>query len=152
MFVSVLLSGYIFEHLEKHYGWRTATVRMVAQCLAVGGSSACLLIVVYCGDVNTSYAFLIIAMVSRKSSIRVCVCRGSHYTLSPVYRINVYYACAVLFSQLFYGSLNSGVGCGYTDISPNFSFSMNTIGNTMSSAGGMATPLVVSAFTTAYPG
>lgn len=56
------------------------------------------------------------------------------------------------YFQVFYGSLNSGVGCGYTDISPNFSFSMNTIGNTMSSAGGMATPLIVSAFTTAYPG
>lgn len=44
------------------------------------------------------------------------------------------------------------MNCGYQDVSPNFSFSMNTLGNTAGSFAGILAPIVVAAFTTTYSG
>lgn len=48
--------------------------------------------------------------------------------------------------------MTSGSRCGYMDISPNFSFAMNSIGNTCGSIAGILGPLIVAAFLTSYPG
>ncbi len=46
----------------------------------------------------------------------------------------------------------ASLACAYSDMSPNYSPIMNTIGNTIGAVAGIVGPLVVAAFTDAYPG
>lgn len=59
------------------------------------------------------------------------------------------FACLVV-AQALQGSAQSGIGCAYLEISPTFSSSLNTVGNTLSSIAGVAGPLVVSALVSNY--
>jgi hypothetical protein len=64
LFASVLIFGYLFEHLQQRYKWRTRTVRLWSQILSLGGSSLCLIVVAFTTDnVPLSYVFLVIAQV-----------------------------------------------------------------------------------------
>ncbi len=57
-----------------------------------------------------------------------------------------------MLTQLFYGAVICGLACAYSDLSPNYSSILNSIGNTIGAVAGIAGPLVVAAFTEAYPG
>jgi MFS family permease len=46
----------------------------------------------------------------------------------------------------------SGLGCAYSDVAPNYSSALNSVGNTIGSIAGIVGPIVVSEFTTAYEG
>lgn len=49
------------------------------------------------------------------------------------------------------GSVQCGIGCAYTDVAPNFSSSLNTIGNTLGAVAGIVGPLVVAFLTEELP-
>lgn len=50
------------------------------------------------------------------------------------------------------GAVQSGVGCAYSDVSPNYSSSLNSVGNTIGAIAGIAGPLIVSACLDENPG
>ena len=54
--------------------------------------------------------------------------------------------------QIFFGSNQSGLGCVWTDIAPNYSSSLNSLGNTMGSVAGILGPIIVSACIETWPG
>ncbi len=54
--------------------------------------------------------------------------------------------------QFFFGAAICGLSCAYSDLSPNYSSILNSIGNTIGAVAGIAGPLVVAALTEAYPG
>lgn len=58
----------------------------------------------------------------------------------------------LIITQSFYGAIQSGVQCSYSDVAPNYSSALNTIGNGLSAIAGLSGPLVVSALTDALPG
>jgi MFS family permease len=53
---------------------------------------------------------------------------------------------------VFFGSNQSGLGCVWTDIAPNYSSSLNSLGNTFGSVAGILGPIVVAACTSTWPG
>jgi MFS family permease len=50
------------------------------------------------------------------------------------------------------GASQVGLGCAYSDVAPNYSSALNSVGNTIGSIAGIVGPIVVAAFTEAYPG
>eukprot|EP01034_Spumella_vulgaris_P021316 gene21316-27346_t len=60
--------------------------------------------------------------------------------------------CFMILSLFCYGATVASLACAYSDMSPNYSPIMNTIGNTIGAVAGIVGPLVVAAFTDAYPG
>lgn len=50
------------------------------------------------------------------------------------------------------GASQVGLGCAYSDVAPNYSSALNSVGNTIGSVAGIVGPIVVSAFVEAYPG
>jgi MFS family permease len=56
----------------------------------------------------------------------------------------------IVITLFFYGSVVSGIGCAYLDISPKYSSLLNTIGNTLGALAGIAGPIVVSFCVTAF--
>jgi ACS family sodium-dependent inorganic phosphate cotransporter len=57
----------------------------------------------------------------------------------------------MILTQLLYGAGQSGLGCAYSDVAPNYSSSLNSIGNTISAIAGIVGPIVVAAFISDYP-
>lgn len=53
----------------------------------------------------------------------------------------------LIITQSFYGAIQSGVQCSYSDVAPNYSSALNTIGNCLGAIAGIAGPLIVSALT-----
>lgn len=50
------------------------------------------------------------------------------------------------------GACQSGVFCAYSDIAPNFSTELNSIGNTCGSVAGIIGPLIIAACSDAFEG
>ena len=50
------------------------------------------------------------------------------------------------------GACQVGLGCAYSDVAPNYSSALNSVGNTIGSIAGIVGPIVVAALTEAYPG
>jgi MFS transporter, ACS family, solute carrier family 17 (sodium-dependent inorganic phosphate cotransporter), other len=50
------------------------------------------------------------------------------------------------------GASQIGLGCAYSDVAPNYSSALNSVGNTIGSVAGIVGPLVVAAFTASTPG
>ena len=50
------------------------------------------------------------------------------------------------------GAAQVGLNCAYSDVAPNYSSALNSIGNTIGAVAGIVGPIVVSAFTTEYEG
>ena len=57
----------------------------------------------------------------------------------------------LIVTQSFYGAVQSGVQCSYSDVAPNYSSALNTVGNCISAVAGIAGPLIVSALTEGLP-
>jgi MFS family permease len=57
----------------------------------------------------------------------------------------------MILTQFLFGAGQSGVGCAYSDVAPNYSSSLNSIGNTIGSIAGIVGPIVVAAFISDYP-
>jgi MFS family permease len=55
---------------------------------------------------------------------------------------NTSYAFLIV-TQSMYGAVQSGIQCAYSDVAPNYSSAMNTLGNFLSAAAGIAGPLVI---------
>ncbi len=58
----------------------------------------------------------------------------------------------LVLGQSLLGAAQSGIGCAYLDVSPYYSARYNTVGNALGAIGGIASPIVVSALLTAFPG
>ena len=58
----------------------------------------------------------------------------------------------LVLGQSLLGAAQSGIGCAYLDVSPYYSARYNTVGNALGAVGGIASPIVVSALLTAFPG
>lgn len=58
----------------------------------------------------------------------------------------------MVLTQVFYAAASCGISCIYTDVAPLYSSSLNSLGNTVSAIAGLAGPIVVSAFLSAFPG
>lgn len=58
----------------------------------------------------------------------------------------------MILTQLLFGAGQSGLGCAYSDVAPNYSSSLNSIGNTIGAVAGIVGPIVVAAFIGDYPG
>ena len=58
----------------------------------------------------------------------------------------------MVFALFFFGAVQSGVSCAYLDISPNFSNTMNTVGNMVGAVAGIVGPIVVSICITVWEG
>merc|ERR1712023_243241 len=58
----------------------------------------------------------------------------------------------LVLGQSLLGAAQSGIGCAYLDASPYYSARYNTVGNALGAVGGIASPIVVSALLTAFPG
>lgn len=52
---------------------------------------------------------------------------------------------------MFFGSNQSGLGCVWTDIAPNYSSSLNSVGNTVGAIAGILGPIIVAQCTEAWP-
>ena len=50
------------------------------------------------------------------------------------------------------GAAQVGLNCAYSDVAPNYSSALNSIGNTIGAIAGIVGPLVVAEFTTEYEG
>lgn len=64
-------------------------------------------------------------------------------------------SAAVFFLVLalfMYGATQSGLACSFLDVSPNYSCSLNSLGNLVGAIAGIMAPLVVSMFTYIFPG
>jgi MFS transporter, ACS family, solute carrier family 17 (sodium-dependent inorganic phosphate cotransporter), other len=64
---------------------------------------------------------------------------------------NVAY-CFMIFTQLMFAAGQSGLGCAYSDVAPNYSSTLNSIGNTIGAIAGIVGPIAVAAFIETYPG
>ena len=59
----------------------------------------------------------------------------------------------LLFSaQVCFSAAQCGHGCAFTDVAPNYSSALNTMGNTVGASAGIVGPIVVSALLEAFPG
>ena len=114
-FIATVCFGQLFYYMQHAFGWKTRTVRQVAQFVSFVGSSTCLLLCGFLSDATTAFACMVIGLG-------------------------------------LYGASQSGIACAFLDVSPNYSSTLNTIANVFGSIAGIASPLVVSIFTTAYPG
>lgn len=52
----------------------------------------------------------------------------------------------VILTQFFSAAAQCSIGCSYSDVSPNYSGTLNACGNTLAAIAGIVGPLVVSAF------
>lgn len=58
----------------------------------------------------------------------------------------------MVLSLFFFGAGASGLNCAFLDISPRYSSTINTIGNTVGAISGLLAPIIVSALVTAIEG
>ena len=58
----------------------------------------------------------------------------------------------MVLALFFFGAGASGLNCAFLDISPRFSSTINTIGNTVGAISGLLAPIIVSALITAIEG
>jgi MFS family permease len=58
----------------------------------------------------------------------------------------------MVVALFFFGSVQSGIACAYIDISPNYSNTMNSVGNAIGAVAGFAGPIVVSVLITSFEG
>lgn len=50
------------------------------------------------------------------------------------------------------GAAQAGLGCAFSDVAPNYSSALNSVGNTIGACAGIVGPLVVAQFTTSFEG
>ena len=66
---------------------------------------------------------------------------------------NKYVAYAfMIITQASVGAVQSGLNCAYSDVAPNYSSALNTVGNCVGAVAGIVGPLVISALLESYPG
>lgn len=74
--------------------------------------------------------------------VLLCFAEGFSFqhemVLSELLYAIMQFDCGVLILHMF-------IGCAFLDISPNYSSSLNTLGNTMAALAGLASPIVVAA-------
>jgi MFS family permease len=58
----------------------------------------------------------------------------------------------MVLALFFFGAGASGINCAFLDVSPRFSSTINTIGNTAGAISGLLAPIIVSALVTAIDG
>jgi MFS family permease len=58
----------------------------------------------------------------------------------------------MVLALFFFGAGASGINCAFLDVSPRFSSTINTLGNTAGAVAGLLGPIVVSALVTAIDG
>lgn len=58
----------------------------------------------------------------------------------------------MIFTQLLMGAAQAGLGCAFSDVAPNYSSALNSVGNTIGAVAGIVGPLVVAQFTTSFEG
>lgn len=58
----------------------------------------------------------------------------------------------MVLSLFFFGAGASGINCAFLDISPRYSSTINTIGNTVGAVSGLLAPIIVSALVTSIEG
>jgi MFS family permease len=58
----------------------------------------------------------------------------------------------MVLALFFFGAGASGINCAFLDVSPRFSSTINTIGNTAGAVSGLLAPIIVSALVTAIDG
>lgn len=114
-YVSVLLFGAFFKHLQAEHGWTTRAVRQASMIFAFVGSSGALVICGYLSQPEVAYSFMIMSL-------------------------------------FFFGATQAGIACAYLDVSPNYSSTLNAVGNCCGAIAGFVSPLVVAACTTTWPG
>jgi len=68
LFLSAIAFGAMFEQLQNIHGWKTDTIRQVAEYLAFAGSGIGLIICGFMEDKYLAYAFMIFTQVSN------CIC------------------------------------------------------------------------------
>jgi ACS family sodium-dependent inorganic phosphate cotransporter len=57
----------------------------------------------------------------------------------------------MILAQLLLGASQSGLGCAYSDVAPNYSSALNSIGNTIGAVAGIVGPIAVASFISSYP-
>jgi MFS family permease len=58
----------------------------------------------------------------------------------------------VILTQAVFGAAQVGLMCAYSDVAPNFSSALNSVGNTIGALAGIVGPLIVAEFTTRWEG
>ncbi len=58
----------------------------------------------------------------------------------------------MILTQFVLGASSTGLGCAFSDVAPNYSSALNTVGNTISAVAGIIGPLVISGLLQDYPG
>lgn len=53
----------------------------------------------------------------------------------------------LVLALFFYGATQSGLSCAFLDVSPNYSYSLNSFANMVGAVAGIVSPLVVSSLT-----
>lgn len=89
----------------------------------------------------------------RQVAMQFCIL-GSGFSLVICGFLDNRYAAFgfMVLSLFFFGAGASGLNCAFLDISPRFSSTINTIGNTVGAIAGLLGPIIVSALTTAIEG
>lgn len=82
------------------------------------------------------------AYLGSSVSLIICVFLGDKYAG---------YAFMII-TQLMFGAVQSGINCAYSDVAPNYSSSINTIGNLIGAVAGIIGPMVFSNLIQAEPG
>lgn len=131
LFLSTLLFGKLFNHMQA-VGYSIDTVRQAAEAIAFIGSAAGLVVAGYLQDNPFAcYGFLIISQVS---------------------------AASVLWSpcpdplQCMFGATSSGLFCAYSDVAPNHSSTLNSVGNSIAATAGIMGPSIVAYTLQVHPG
>ena len=65
LFVTTIGFGKLFDYLQEHRGWKTRTVRQVAQFIAFMGSGNILLLCGFMDDRYVAFGCLVVAQVSK---------------------------------------------------------------------------------------
>lgn len=91
---------------------------------------------------NVRQAAQWIAFLGSASGLVLCGFMGNSYAA---------YSFMIL-SQALMGSVQSGLSCAYSDVSPNYSSVLNSVGNMMSATAGIVGPLLTAALLDTYPG
>lgn len=125
LFVSALCFGNFFSYLEHQRGWQVTDVRRAAQFIAYFCSGVGLILCGFANSAMEAYGFMILTLVralcttgTAESTICLIAYGGSLLRGLPI----------VASVQVFFGANQSGLGCVWTDIAPNYSSTLNSIG------------------------
>jgi MFS family permease len=58
----------------------------------------------------------------------------------------------MIITQFLLGASSTGLGCAFSDVAPNYSSALNTVGNTIGAVAGIIGPLIISALVEQYEG